>query len=155
MIRITVVDDDAFVLAGIKAMLAEQDDLEIASTALDGAQAIDLVRDTPIDVVLMDLRMPGVNGIQATRAIKQLPQAPRVLVLTTWDTDDMIRDALAGRRRRVPPQGCRPARSGLRDPSNAQRRGCAGTGRHAPTRGRLHSRRPRTPGIPRCAGAVE
>lgn len=95
MIRLVVVDDDAFVLAGIKSMLAEQDDLEIAGTASDGQAAIDQVRSVAPDVVLMDLRMPGMNGIDATRAIKQEPYPPRVLVLTTWDTDDMIRDALA------------------------------------------------------------
>lgn len=95
MIRLVVVDDDAFVLAGIKSMLAEQGDLEIVGTASDGREAIDQVRHVTPDIVLMDLRMPGLNGIEATRAIKQDLRAPRVLALTTWDTDDMIRDALA------------------------------------------------------------
>lgn len=95
MIRLIVVDDDAFVLAGIKAMLAEEDDLEIIGTASDGQGAIEQVERTAPDVVLMDLRMPGMGGIEATHAIKEQPAAPRVLVLTTWDTDDMIRDALA------------------------------------------------------------
>lgn len=94
MIRLVVVDDDAFVLAGINSMLAEQDDLDIAGTATDGQEAIEQVRNVTPDVVLMDLRMPGMNGIDATRAIKRTPHPPRVLVLTTWDTDDMIRDAL-------------------------------------------------------------
>ncbi|MEL4358005.1 MULTISPECIES: response regulator transcription factor [unclassified Luteococcus] len=94
MIRLVVVDDDAFVLAGITSMLAEQDDIEILGTASDGQAATDQVRHLDPDVVLMDLRMPGMNGIEATRAIKQDLPSPRVLVLTTWDTDDMIRDAL-------------------------------------------------------------
>ncbi|GAA1389563.1 response regulator transcription factor [Luteococcus peritonei] len=94
MTRLLVVDDDTFVLAGIRSMLAEQPDLEIVGTASDGQEAIDQVRLGTPDVVLMDLRMPGMNGIEATRAIKRQPHGPRVLVLTTWDTDDMIREAL-------------------------------------------------------------
>lgn len=94
MIRIILVDDDAFVLAGIQAMLAEQEDLEIVGTARDGNEAIDRVSETPADVVLMDLRMPGTSGIEATRVVKELNQSLRVLVLTAWDTDDLIRDAL-------------------------------------------------------------
>lgn len=95
MIRLIVVDDDAFVLAGIRLMLAEQGDLEIVGTASDGREAINQIRHVAPDIVLMDLRMPGMNGIEATRAIKQDPRPPRVLALTTWDTDNMIRDALA------------------------------------------------------------
>ncbi|QUL78746.1 response regulator transcription factor [Brevibacterium sp. SMBL_HHYL_HB1] len=95
MIRLIVVDDDAFVLAGIRLMLSEQGDLEIVGTASDGREAINQIRHVAPDIVLMDLRMPGMNGIEATRAIKQDPRPPRVLALTTWDTDNMIRDALA------------------------------------------------------------
>lgn len=95
MIRLIVVDDDALVLAGIRAMLAEQEDLEIIGTAGDGQEAIEEVRRCAPDVVLMDLRMPVLNGIEATRAIVQDPSSPRVLALTTWDSDDMIHDALA------------------------------------------------------------
>ncbi|WP_249203739.1 response regulator transcription factor [Brevibacterium sp. SMBL_HHYL_HB1] len=90
-----MVDDDAFVLAGIRLMLSEQGDLEIVGTASDGREAINQIRHVAPDIVLMDLRMPGMNGIEATRAIKQDPRPPRVLALTTWDTDNMIRDALA------------------------------------------------------------
>lgn len=95
MIRIIVVDDDAFVLTGIKLMLAEQRDIEIVGTASDGKEAINQVKHTNPDVVLMDLRMSGINGIEATRTIKQGSYAPCVLALTTWDTDNLIRDALA------------------------------------------------------------
>ena len=95
MIRLIVVDDDPFVLAGIKLMLAEQSDLEIVGTASNGREAIDQIRHFDPDVVLMDLRMPSMNGIEATRAIKQSSYTPRILALTTWDTDNMIRDALA------------------------------------------------------------
>lgn len=95
MIRLVLAEDDAFVVAGIRSMLAEQADLEIIATAADGQEAVGQVRGVTPDVVLMDLRMPVMNGIEATRVIKQESGAPRVLVLTTWDTDDMIRDALA------------------------------------------------------------
>lgn len=95
MIRLIVVDDDPFVLAGIKLMLAEQSDLEIVGTASNGREAIDQIRHFDPDVVLMDLRIPSMNGIEATRAIKQNSYTPRILALTTWDTDNMIRDALA------------------------------------------------------------
>lgn len=95
MIRLLLVDDDAMVLAGLRAMLREADGVEIVGAVESGQHAIDHTRDTPADVILMDLRMPGMTGIEATREIIRLPQRPKVLVLTTWNTDSMIRDALS------------------------------------------------------------
>lgn len=95
MIRVLLVDDDAMVLAGLRAMLCEADTIEIVEAVESGQQAIDHLRCTSAGVVLMDLRMPGMTGIEATREIGKLPQRPKVLVLTTWNTDSMIRDALS------------------------------------------------------------
>ncbi|NWN87605.1 MAG: response regulator transcription factor [Micrococcaceae bacterium] len=95
MTRIMLVDDDSLVIAGLSAMLLEDDTIQIVGTAQNGQEAIEMVQEVPCDVILMDLRMPNVSGIEATRAIKSLPDPPKILALTTWNTDDMIRDALA------------------------------------------------------------
>lgn len=95
MIRIIVVDNDAFVVTGIEAMLAEEPEIAIVATAHDGASAVECARTTEADVILMDIRMPGTDGITATHRITQLPNPPRILALTTWDTDNFIRDMLA------------------------------------------------------------
>ncbi|MEJ6013848.1 response regulator transcription factor [Corynebacterium sp. H127] len=94
MIKVMIVDDDALVVAGIKSMLAEEADLCIVATAPNGQQAIECLRTIEVDVILMDLRMPVMNGTAATTKIKQGPNPPRVLALTTWNTDDHLRDAL-------------------------------------------------------------
>lgn len=95
MTRIILVDDDSMVIAGLSAMLLEQDNIQIVGTAHNGQEAVDTVQEDVCDVVLMDLRMPKMSGIEATRAIKNMPNPPKILALTTWNTDDMIRDALA------------------------------------------------------------
>jgi DNA-binding NarL/FixJ family response regulator len=95
MIRVLLVDDQPLVRTGLRMILSAEDDLEIVGEAADGAEAITRCADTRPDVVLMDIRMPGVDGIEATRAITtgQDPP-PRVLVLTTFDLDDAVYDAL-------------------------------------------------------------
>lgn len=95
VIRLLLVDDDALVRAGLALMLGGSDRLEVVAEAAHGREAVDRVRDGGIDVVLMDLRMPVMDGIEATAAIAALPAAPRVLVLTTFDADDYVVRALA------------------------------------------------------------
>lgn len=95
VIRLLLVDDDALVRAGLALMLGGSDRLEVVAEAAHGREAVDRVRDGGIDVVLMDLRMPVMDGIEATAAIAALPTAPRVLVLTTFDADDYVVRALA------------------------------------------------------------
>ncbi len=98
-IRVIVADDHPVVRAGIVAMLSEEPDVEVVAEAADGAQCVDLVRQHRPDLVLTDLRMPVMDGARATAVIRELPDAPQVLVLTTYDTDaDIVRAVEAGAR---------------------------------------------------------
>lgn len=94
-IRILIVDDHAVIRDGITAMLEPHTDLDVVGTAADGTEAVRLATELRPDVVLMDLRMPGADGVTATARITALPSAPRVLVLTTYDSDAHIIRAIA------------------------------------------------------------
>jgi len=94
VIRVVVVDDQALVRRGIATILGGADDLEVAAEASDGLGAIELAQRTEPDVVIMDLRMPGLDGVGATLQLLRLPRPPRVLVLTTFDLDDYVVQAL-------------------------------------------------------------
>ena len=99
MIRLLVVDDHPVVRAGMVAVLGEQSDLEVVGEAANGAEALALVPRLHPDVVLMDLRMPVMDGAEATARITAEAGAPQVLVLTTYDTDaDIVRAVEAGAR---------------------------------------------------------
>ncbi len=89
-IRVVVVDDQQMVRAGFRMVIDSQPDLTVVGEAGDGAAAVQLLRSTPADVVLMDIRMPGVDGLEATRQVTALPEAPRVVVLTTFDLDEYV-----------------------------------------------------------------
>lgn len=95
MIRVLVADDQALVRAGFRMILEHEDDVEVCGEAADGAAAVQLAEDGRPDVVLMDIRMPGVDGVQATRRITEDPAlAARVLILTTFDLDEYVYSAL-------------------------------------------------------------
>ena len=100
MTRIVVVDDQDVVRAAFEVLLATQPDFAVVGSASDGEQAVRMCRDLAPDVVLMDIRMPGMDGIEATRRILSAPPAvpasgrPRVLILTTFDLDEHVYDAL-------------------------------------------------------------
>ena len=93
-IRILVVDDQTLIRRGIALMLQMEADLSVVGQAADGAQAVELARQLEPDVILMDLKMPRMDGIAATRAITTMLPHTQVVVLTTYDTDDMVFDAV-------------------------------------------------------------
>jgi DNA-binding NarL/FixJ family response regulator len=95
-IRVLIVDDQAMVRQGFGALLAAQPDIDVVGDVSDGADAPDAVRRLHPDVVLMDVRMPKVDGLEATRRILRGPglNQPRVVMLTTFDLDDYVYDAI-------------------------------------------------------------
>ncbi len=96
-LRLVVADDHPVVRAGVVAMLSEEADFDVVAEAADGAAAVALAAEHHPDVVLMDLRMPGTDGVAATRAVRAAADPPAVLVLTTYDTDaDIVRAVEAG-----------------------------------------------------------
>ncbi|TPG14855.1 response regulator transcription factor [Pedococcus bigeumensis] len=94
MIRLVVVDDQELVRDGFALILDSQDDMQVVGTAANGVDAIGVCRATLPDVALMDVRMPGLDGLQATRRVLQESPATKVLVLTTFDNDELVVGAL-------------------------------------------------------------
>jgi DNA-binding NarL/FixJ family response regulator len=93
-IRLLLADDQPLMRAGFRMILEETDDIDIAGEARDGTEAIRLAKELSPDVILMDVRMPGVDGIEATRQIVARDPAARVLILTTFDLDEYAFSAL-------------------------------------------------------------
>jgi DNA-binding NarL/FixJ family response regulator len=94
-VRILIADDQALVRAGFRMILETEDDLRVVAEAKDGAQAVESARRARPDLVLMDIRMPTVDGLEATRRIMAATeQPPQVLMLTTFDLDEYVFDAL-------------------------------------------------------------
>ncbi len=94
MIRTLIVDDQALVRGGLRAMLEAQEDIEVVGEAGDGADAVEQARLRRPDVVLMDIRMPRVDGIEATRRLMVRAAPPKVLILTTFDADAYVYEAM-------------------------------------------------------------
>ena len=93
-VRIVVADDHQVVRDGFAELLNTQPDFTVIATASDGADAVRICNQLHPDVVLMDIRMPGVDGIEATRQLTASPTPPRILILTTFDLDEYVYDAL-------------------------------------------------------------
>lgn len=94
MTRVLIADDQALVRAGFRVLMDSEPDLEVVGEAADGLQALELARSTTPDVVLMDIRMPGMDGLAATRELVKGPEGPRVIILTTFDIDEYVFEAL-------------------------------------------------------------
>ncbi|WP_406275483.1 response regulator transcription factor [Actinacidiphila glaucinigra] len=94
MVRLLLVDDDPLMRAGLRMMLGGAPDVEVVAEAADGGEVASLVREHSPDVVLMDIRMPTVDGLAATEALRARPGAPEVIVLTTFNTDEHVLRAL-------------------------------------------------------------
>ena len=94
MISLGIVDDDPMVRTGLKLILGGDADLSVAWEAGDGAVALERLAETPVDLLLLDIRMPVLDGLATLAALQELPQRPRVIVLTTFNTDDYVVRAL-------------------------------------------------------------
>jgi DNA-binding NarL/FixJ family response regulator len=94
MIRVVVADDQALVRGGFRLILQTQPDIEVVGEAADGREAVASARALRPDVILMDIRMPGMDGLEATRRLMTTQNPPRVLMLTTFDLDEYVYDAL-------------------------------------------------------------
>ena len=93
-IRVLLVDDDPLVRSGLRLMLRSAPDIEVVGEAADGAAAVTAAAELVPDVVLMDIRMPGTDGVTATAAIRAAMTTPRVVALTTFDADELVRQAI-------------------------------------------------------------
>ena len=94
MIRVLICDDQMVVRLGLRAILSTAPGIEVIGEASDGAEALAFVAETRPDVVLMDLKMPGMNGVQTTRALRERYPEVGILILTTYDADEWVFDAI-------------------------------------------------------------
>ena len=93
-IRVALVDDQALVRSGFRMMVDAEEGIEVVGEAGDGEAAIELIRTTPMDIMLMDVRMPGIDGIETTRRIIEAGYPVKIIILTTFDLDDYVYEAL-------------------------------------------------------------
>jgi len=94
VIRVALVDDDALIREGLRMILDQAGDIEVVATGEDGTQAVRIAREISPDLMLVDIRMPLLDGIEATRQITSAPEAPRIVILTTFELDEYVFQAL-------------------------------------------------------------
>ena len=129
-IRVVLVDDDPLVRAGLSLMLRGAPQLEIVGEAGDGVQALEVIARTRPDVVLMDIRMPRLDGLAATQRLSEQADAPAVIVLTTFDADEYVVRALANGATGFLLKDTSPADDRRGDPEGRRRRADAVAQRH-------------------------
>ena len=132
MIRVLIADDQALVRGGFRMILDAQPDMEVVGEAVDGKEAVTLARELEPDVVLMDIRMPELDGLEATRRLVVDESAPRVLMLTTFDMDEYVYEAMKCGRERIPAEGRSARAAGRRRPHSRGGRRSARARDHAP-----------------------
>ena len=94
MIKVIIVDDQELIRDSLKIVLDQNEDIEVSGLAASGAQLMDMLVDSKPDVILMDVRMPELDGVQATREVKRLYPAVKIIILTTFDDDEYVFNAL-------------------------------------------------------------
>jgi DNA-binding NarL/FixJ family response regulator len=94
MIKVVIVDDQALIRDGLRTMLELDDKITVVGEAGDGGDALDVIQRARPDLVLMDIRMPGLDGLEATRQLLKRPGGPKVLLLTTYDADEYVIEAM-------------------------------------------------------------
>jgi len=119
MVRVMIVDDQEMIRAGLRAILSAQDDIDVVADAADGFEAIALIESVEVDVVLMDIRMPGIDGVETTRRLRAThsPERLRIVVLTTFDTDENVLAAIRAGANGFLSKGIGPAQlaTGIRE----------------------------------------
>lgn len=97
MIKVAIIDDQNIIAEGLQRILGSYEDIEVVAVGNDGDEAVNVVKNNSVDVLLMDIRMPNVNGVEAVKRIRQINKQVKILMLTTFDDDEYIIEAMASK----------------------------------------------------------
>ena len=107
-IRVLLADDQAMLLSALSTILTAQEDIEVTATATSGAEAVKSALAHHIDVAILDIRMPGMDGISAAQAILERKPECRIIMLTTFNDEELVAQSISTGANRLPIEGCRP-----------------------------------------------